>query len=113
MTNRSTENRRKSERFPIHLGLRYRVSQKGFESRWYTGTTRDISKDGLCIRTRRALPAGSHIELHVDWPARYQSVYPVDLHVTGLVIQSRGGKSAVRICSHRFVVEAQALSKTA
>ena len=110
-------NRRLVQRFNLRLNLRYRVSEKGVEHRWSTGTTRDLSREGLGIKPRRALPVGSHIEIRVDWPARYESVHPVELQITGFVIRSENGRAAVRISSHRFLVqdgaETQPLGKTA
>ena len=97
--------RRKSPRFDLRLPLRYRVSQKGVENRWSTGITRDMSKDGVVFKTRHPLPVGGHIELRIDWPARYQSIYPIDLQVTGFIIRNEHGRAAVRISSHRFLVQ--------
>jgi hypothetical protein len=107
--------RRKSPRFEVHLTLRYRVSQKGIENRWSTGITRDMSKDGVIFKSRRPLPVGAHVEIRIDWPARYQAVYPVDLQATGFVVRSEHGRTAVCINSHRFLVNSDAdlLTKTA
>jgi c-di-GMP-binding flagellar brake protein YcgR len=111
-------NRRQVQRFNLRLNLRYRVSEKGIEHRWSSGTTRDLSREGLGIKPRRALSVGSHIEIRIDWPARYESVHPVELQITGFVIRSENGRAAVRISSHRFLVQqdgvdAQQLGKTA
>ena len=110
-------NRRLSRRYGLRLALRYRLSEKGVEHRWCSGMTRDMSRDGVLFRTRRPLPIGSHIEIRVDWPARYESVHPVDLQITGFVVRSEHGRTAVRINSHRFLVDLAhgpaALSKTA
>lgn len=110
-------NRRRAQRFNLRLNLRYRVSEKGIEHRWSTGTTRDLSREGLGIKARRPLSVGSHIEIRIDWPALYDSVHPVELHVTGFVIRSENGRAAVRISSHRFLVQdgadTQPLGKTA
>ena len=107
--------RRKCPRFELRLPLRYRLSQKGVETRWNAGITRDMSRDGVVFKTRRPLPLGAHVEIRIDWPARYQSLHPVDLQATGFVVRSDGGRSAVRITSHRFLVESgdQPLGKTA
>jgi hypothetical protein len=112
------DNRRRVQRFNLRLNLRYRVSEKGIEHRWSTGTTRDLSREGLGIKPRRALTVGSHIEIRIEWPARYDDVHPVELHITGFVIRSENGRAAVRIGSHRFLVqqdgaETQPLGKTA
>lgn len=107
--------RRRGRRFDVRLTLRYRLSQKGTDSRWSTGITRDMSKDGLVFKTRRPLPVGAHVEVRIDWPARQESLCPIDLQVTGFVVRSENGKTAVRISSHRFLVhnEAESLVKTA
>ena len=108
------DNRRSVQRFNLRLNLRYRLSEKGVEHRWSAGSTRDLSREGLAIKPRRPLPVGSHIEIRIDWPARYESVHPVELHITGFVIRSENGRSAVRISSHRFLVhEGEPLGKTA
>jgi PilZ domain len=97
--------RRKSPRFDIRLPLRYRLSQRGVENRWNTGITRDMSKDGVVFKTRHPLPVGGHLEVRIDWPARYRSVHPVDLHLTGFIVRSGNGRAAVHISSHRFLVQ--------
>jgi hypothetical protein len=96
--------RRQNRRYDIHLALHYRVSPKGSSASAGTGTTREISTNGLSFRCRRPLPLGSHIEIVVDWPARYGDVYPIDLLLTGFVVRAEGNKAAVRITSRRFRV---------
>jgi hypothetical protein len=96
------EDRRTNRRYSIHLPVQYRVSQRGMMSRSGSGTTRDISTNGISFRCRKPLPVGSHVELTVDWPARYGDVYPIDLHLTGFIVRSDAGRAAVRITSRRF-----------
>ena len=114
---RIAEERRESQRFDVRLTLRYRLSQKGGgEDRWQTGVTRDMSKNGIGFKTRRPLPVGCHIELRIDWPARFDAAYPVDLQATGFVVRSDQNRTAVRISSHRFLMSNASdaeLSKTA
>jgi serine/threonine protein kinase len=52
--------RRKSERFGVHLSLRYRRSEKRVDRLWSNGITRDMSCDGVAFKGNRALPMGSH-----------------------------------------------------
>ncbi len=103
--------RRRSKRFNLRLTLRYRLSEKGGQQRWNTGVTRDISKDGVVFKTRHPLPVGAHLEMHFDWPARYAAIYPVDLQATGFVLRNDGGRTAVRISSHRFLVKLAAAAE--
>jgi PilZ domain len=103
------QERRGTRRYELHLPVHFRVSQKGIAGRWGTGLTRDISTSGLSFRTRKPLPVGSHIELIVDWPAKYAETHPIDLQLTGFVLRSDNSRTAVRITSHRFRIGAQPL----
>ena len=104
MMSKAANDRRRSQRFEVHLTLRYRQSEKGVEHRWSTAVTRDMSKDGVAfICTGRApLPVGSHVELRIDWPVRQEASRPIDLQATGFVVWSGTGETAVRISSHKF-----------
>ena len=99
--------RRGNRRYELHLPLHFRLSQKGAVARWGTGMTRDISTSGLSFRARKPLPLGSHIELVIDWPAKYAETHTIDLHITGFVVRSDSGRTGVRITSHRFRIDTQ------
>src|SRR5215831_7491750 len=99
--------RRSAHRYELHLPVHFRISQKGTVARWGTGVLREMSTGGLSFRTRKPLPVGSHIEVVVDWPARYADTHPVALQLTGFVLRSDGGRTAVRVTSHRFRIDSQ------
>ena len=105
MVNAPGERRRR--RYELHLPVHFRLSQKGVVARWGTGLMRDMSASGLSFRTRRTLPVGSHIELVIDWPVRYAQTRPVDLQVTGFILRSDPGRTAVCITAHRFRIGSQ------
>ena len=108
--------RRLNQRYDVHLPIHFRVSQKGATSRWGTGVTCDISSNGVSFRCRRPLPVGSHVEMIIDWPARHDDSYPIDLQATGFVVRSSATRAAVRITSRRFRIElapAQPMGATA
>ena len=112
----TTAERRHNQRYGIHIPVHFRISQKGAASRWGTGITSDISSSGVGFRCRRPPPLGTHVELIIDWPAKQDEVYPVDLQATGFIVRSTGSKAAVRIASRRFRVEtapAESLRATA
>jgi hypothetical protein len=100
--------RRGNLRYDLRLPLRYRVSQKGAPPYMGSGLTQDLSIQGVSFRCRKPLPVGAHVELLVDWPAKYGDVYPVELQVTGFILRSASGKTAVRMTSHRLRVSAVA-----
>ena len=97
--------RRKSRRYLLRLPINYRVSERGGLPYSGSGTTCDMSTAGLSFRCRRALPLGSHIELLVAWPSRHEDVYPIELQITGFIVRAEGGKTGVRVTSHKFRVE--------
>ncbi|HXS94369.1 MAG TPA: PilZ domain-containing protein [Candidatus Limnocylindrales bacterium] len=102
-----TTDRRLSRRFEIRMSLHYRVSQKGAVTRSGSGLTCDMSTNGVSFRCRKPLPEGAHIEMTIDWPAKYGDMYPIDLLVTGFIVRSDHGRTAVRMTSRRFRVSSQ------
>lgn len=113
---KSAPDRRFNKRFPIHLPIHFRVSQKGVASRWSTGTTCDISSGGLSFRCRRPLPVGCHIEMLIDWPARTDDTFTVSLQSTGFIVRSDGNKTAIRMTAHHFradTAQVEPISQTA
>jgi hypothetical protein len=108
---RRNTDRRASRRYELRLPLQYRVSNKGYMAVSGTGTTREVSSSGLSFRCRRPLPVGSHIELTIDWPARYNQEKPMELVVTGIVARSDGGRTAVRLTSKRFQIDSIPLER--
>ena len=97
--------RRVNRRFAIHLPVHFRISLKGGTTRWASGVTCDISSGGVSFRCRRSLPVGAHIELVIDWPAKYDEVVPVDLQSTGFIVRSDGNKAAVRMTARHFRID--------
>jgi len=99
-----TLERRITRRYDVHLPLQYRVSQKGGVVSVGSGTTKEMSTSGLSFRCRRSLPVGAHIEIVIEWPARYADLYPIDLVLTGFIVRADTTRAAVRVTSRRFRV---------
>ena len=98
--------RRANRRYDLRLPLQYRVSQRGSPSRAGNGMTCDVSTTGIAFRCRRPLPVGAHIEMTVTWPAKNADTFPIELLLTGFVLRSDGGRSAVRVTSRKFRIDA-------
>lgn len=96
--------RRTARRYGLHLPLHYRVSQKGAVVRTGSGMTCELSASGLSFKCRKPLPVGAHIEILVDWPAKYADMFPISLQVTGFVLRSEPSRTAVRLTSRKFRV---------
>ena len=96
--------RRQHRRYCLRLPVQYRVSLKGESPRSGSGMTCEMSTTGLSFRLRRPLPIGAHIELVVNWPAKYADLYPIDLQITGFVVRSDTGRAAVSMTSRKFKI---------
>jgi len=94
--------RRINRRYDIRLSLHYRISQEGYAPRSGTGMTFDLGAYGVGFRSRRPLPVGARIVMSIAWPAKYAGIYPIDLLVTGLVLRSGPGRTAVRVTSRKL-----------
>lgn len=103
MENASAD-RRRNPRYGVRLAVHYHVSQKGRTTRTGTGITANMSSSGVSFRCRKPLPVGAHVEMVIDWPAKYVDLYPVDLLVTGFVVRSDNHSTAIRMTSRKFRV---------
>jgi hypothetical protein len=101
---RPATERRSDPRYELRLPMHYRIAQRGEPVISGSGMTLDISVHGISFRCRKPLPVGVHIEVSVDWPARYGDVYPIELVATGFVVRSDHGRTAIRMTSHRLRV---------
>lgn len=97
-------NRRRNKRYQLRLPVQYRLALKGEAPRSGSGMTLDMSTGGISFRSRRPLPEGAHIEIVVNWPAKHGELYPIDLQITGFVVRSDAGRTAVRMTSRRFKI---------
>jgi hypothetical protein len=102
--NRPTTERRAEPRYDLRLPMHYRISQRGVPVISGSGLTLDISVHGISFRCRKPLPVGVHIEVSIDWPARYSEQYPIELQATGFVMRSDHGRTAMRMTSHKLRV---------
>lgn len=91
--------RRRHRRYPIVLGVQYRVT-RGRAERLGSGTTLDVSRRGVLFRADDSLPAGSYVELTMEWPVLWKGVYPLTLVMRGQVVRSDGNEVAVRTREH-------------
>ncbi|HWB83758.1 MAG TPA: PilZ domain-containing protein [Bryobacteraceae bacterium] len=103
---KKADERRGNKRYDVRLSLRFRLTKKGSLTRWGSGTTCNMSTDGICFRSRRPLPVGSHLELLIEWPAQVGDSQPMHLQATGFVVWNSAGRTAVHLASRKFRVTA-------
>jgi PilZ domain-containing protein len=95
--------RRRHRRYPIVLGVQYRVT-RGRAERLGSGTTLDVSRRGVLFRADDSLLAGSYVELTMEWPFLWKGVHPLTLVMRGQVVRSDGNEVAVRTREHELRV---------
>jgi hypothetical protein len=101
--------RREDRRYDLRVPVHYRIAQRGEPVISGSGFTFDLSVHGISFRCRKLLPVGVHIEVSVDWPARYRNIHPIELRGTGFVVRSDHGRTAMRMTSHRLHVSMDAM----
>lgn len=96
--------RRASDRFPIARELRYRVLSKRThgEIEEGTGTTINISSNGVLFACDQSLPAGRRVELSISWPAELDNRCQLKLIARGRVTRQEDGRTAVEIQQYEF-----------
>jgi len=101
----TVKDRRFNQRYGVHIPILFRVSERGDVSRWASGTTGDISSNGVRFRCRKPLEVGAHIEMVIAWPAKQEGIRPMQLHATGFIVRRNGNEAAVRMNSCRFQID--------
>jgi len=94
--------RRKSNRFPVHEELQYRVLNHGADKSEGVGQTVDMSSSGILFATQEKIPLRRKMEVSVCWPARLDGTCPLKLIAVGWVVRSEGCLTALRIERHEF-----------
>ena len=97
------DERRGSRRYPIMLDLAFKL-RCGRRIERGSGKTRELSSRGVLIKTDAKLPAGAHIELSIAWPIVLNEDAGLNLYVTGQVVRTEDGLSAVRFIRYVFRV---------
>ena len=91
--------RRSNPRFQVQQELRY-ATLNGRQSG--IGKMLDISSAGLSFTTPAMLPAGTSLELAINWPVQFNASYRIQLIISGLVIRSSEEAVVVAIHCHEF-----------
>jgi len=100
----TARDRRASDRFPTEREVRYRVLSKRMqgESEEGTGTTINISSNGVLFATEQTLLPGRRLELSISWPAELDNRCMLKLIARGRVTRHENGCAAVEIQQYEF-----------
>jgi hypothetical protein len=93
---------RLNRRYPITLEIEYKLLRKGRVERLGLGRTLNVSSGGVLFEANETLPAGSSIELVMQWPFLLEGVCPLKLVIHGCVVRCDSKGVAVRSKHHEF-----------
>ena len=102
MGSSAKQDRRRASRFPLREDLTYKVQRSKRESISGTGTTLNISSNGILFTTKEMLPVGRTAELSVNWPARLDGSCALKFVAFGRVVRSDTDQAVVRIERYQF-----------
>ena len=93
---------RKTDRFPIETGVRYKLMEVARVAQTGQGRTVNISSCGILFTTESCLPVGERAELSVDWPVQLNEHCGLKLVATGKIVRSSGDTAVIRIDKYDF-----------
>ena len=97
------EDRRDDRRYPIELALRYKVVARNRNLLEGAGLTVNMSSGGVLFRGVQGLPAGSFVELSINWPVLLEDRLPLTLLVVGRIVRCENSQVAVKTSRYEFV----------
>lgn len=94
--------RRTERRFEMELPAQYRLLRGSRVLYEGSGTTANLSRGGLSLKTDRFLPSGLSIQLSVEWPVGHGHDQMM-LRLSGRILRCDGDVVAIRTTWHEFV----------
>ena len=101
-TDRSKEDRRGADRFPIEREVRYKVLNKKNMDEMGTGKTVNMSSSGILFKAEHLLLPGKRLEVSINWPAQLNNKTPLKLVARGRIIRFEDGGAAMEIQQYEF-----------
>jgi hypothetical protein len=96
------EDRRNDKRYGMQLRLRWKLVRRRRVIDSGMGQTIDMSSGGILFDAGSDLPVGLNVELAIAWPMLLREVTPMQLIVTGRILRSGDGRTAIRTVTHEF-----------
>ena len=96
------QEKRKSNRFPVHQGIQYRDIDPQQGKSAGGGLTLDMSGSGIRISTQEPIPIGRILEVSVDWPVRLDETCPLKVVLVGRVVRCEADWVALSILRYEF-----------
>jgi hypothetical protein len=99
-TDKTGIERRTKARYPVKLTVRYRTIGRS-NSVNGVGQTLNMSSGGLLVSAEHEIPAGSKLEINVEWPLLLDGTVPLQLVAHGKVVRG-GAEFAISFAQYQF-----------
>ncbi len=94
------DDRRRSQRFPIEMDVRYRsLKKRGTRG---LGRSINISSSGVLLSVQTEMFQEQAVEVALNWPVRLNNVVPLQLVIQGGITRTGPGWAAVTIDRFEF-----------
>ena len=90
---------------PVSLPVRYQSLGKPRVAG--TGLTVALGRHTAIFVAQHPLPAGSQVELFIDWPAKLMERTPLQIYMMGTIYGSEGRSTLVAVKSYVFKIKPQ------
>ena len=94
--------RRTRRRFPLRMGIRYRLAGLSLPVGWTAGESLNLSSTGLLFSGADAVLTGQKIEALIDWPARLNNRGDLGLALEGVIVRCGEDRTAMRVDHYEF-----------
>ena len=94
--------RRQSQRYSISLDAQFTIQKQEKIMEAGTGKIQNVCRTGIFFESPTVIPAGSVLQLVIDWPVLFEGKTPVRWVVDGIVVRSTLSGTAVQIMRQKF-----------
>ena len=101
-TEKSKDDRRGADRFPIEREVRFKVLNRKNAEEVGSGKTINMSSNGVLFTTDQYLIPGRRLEIAISWPAQLNSKVALKLVARGRVVRCDEGRAAIEIHQYEF-----------
>jgi hypothetical protein len=98
----ATRDRRSTARFSLSTPATYNIGRSHG-----TAVTCDISTGGVFLKTEQPLPTRRRIRLLIDWPAKLDRGFQLQLAAEGTVLRSTAEGAAVKLSAYDYRLSQQ------
>jgi hypothetical protein len=112
-TEEINQDRRAKRRYPLDLPVQFKIMKNYLVIGSGSGTTLDMSSNGISFASDQPVKVGSYLEMSVSWPVLLNQACPLKLVVSGKVVRSEGGVVGLHMDRHEFRTQGAKVAQNA